>query len=82
MAGTPLYMSPEQLDPDLKPKEPADVWALGCIMIEMLTGQPYSSLQSKFVKLNQLYYFKKILLQIPKSSTKHSILVNSYTNAL
>ena len=40
--GTPQYMSPEQFDSDnYGPiKEPTDIWALACIMVEMLTGEP------------------------------------------
>jgi serine/threonine-protein kinase len=38
--GTPGYMSPEQLraDPNIGPT--ADVYALGCILFEILAGQP------------------------------------------
>ena len=37
--GTPLYMSPELVEE--KPYDhTADLWALGCILYELFTGQP------------------------------------------
>ncbi|KAI4314973.1 hypothetical protein L6164_027827 [Bauhinia variegata] len=37
--GTPLSMSPESVN-DNEYEPPADVWALGCAVVEMVTGKP------------------------------------------
>ena len=40
--GTPMYLSPEQAKSELQQIGPAsDIWALGMIAFELLTGQPY-----------------------------------------
>jgi len=42
--GSPLYMSPEQLRSTRDVDEKADIWALGVILYEMLTGtEPFSA---------------------------------------
>ncbi|KAJ0040523.1 hypothetical protein Pint_28035 [Pistacia integerrima] len=37
--GTPLYMSPEAVN-DNEYESPGDIWALGCAVVEMMTGKP------------------------------------------
>ena len=38
--GTPHYMSPEQATGDLSVGAATDVYALGCVLYEMLVGEP------------------------------------------
>lgn len=39
--GTPSYMAPEQIDPELGPADrPVDLYAAGAILFEMMTGRP------------------------------------------
>lgn len=38
MLGTPLYMSPEHMRPDVEVGCESDVWALGIVLWELLTG--------------------------------------------
>nr|XP_011464683.1 PREDICTED: mitogen-activated protein kinase kinase kinase 1-like [Fragaria vesca subsp. vesca] len=37
--GTPMYLAPETLRFN-EQEEPSDIWALGCIVLEMITGEP------------------------------------------
>ncbi|NUP13126.1 MAG: protein kinase [Polyangiaceae bacterium] len=38
--GSPLYMSPEQMESPRDADERADVWSMGVILYELLTGKP------------------------------------------
>lgn len=37
--GTPMYLSPEAVVDNVQ-ESPCDIWAFGCIVLEMLTGKP------------------------------------------
>lgn len=60
--GTPIYMSPEQLRhvPDLD--ERTDIWSLGAVLYELLTGEP------RFTGETHSQVSREILAQAPASA--------------
>jgi serine/threonine-protein kinase len=61
--GTPYYMSPEQASADRVPSAASDVYALGCVLYEMLVGEPpYTGASAQAV-------LAKILMEEAKAPT-------------
>ncbi|MEQ9652783.1 MAG: serine/threonine-protein kinase, partial [Sandaracinaceae bacterium] len=61
LVGTPAYMAPEQVRAESRVGATADVWGLGCVLYECLTGTPAFRAQHVMALL------AKILLDEPPS---------------
>ena len=66
ISGTPDYMSPEQCRGGAEVGPPADVYALGCVLMEMLTGDPPFQGQQGELLAQQLH------VPAPRLSTRRS----------
>lgn len=61
--ATRWYRAPELLLGDTKYSKSVDIWAIGCIMGELIEGQPVFPGESE---IDQLYLIQKVLGPLPK----------------
>ncbi|EEF43833.1 ATP binding protein, putative [Ricinus communis] len=72
IAGTPVYMAPEVARGEHQ-GFPADVWALGCTIIEMATGRPpWTTISDPVSALYQIGY-SGMVPEIPSFMSKQAI---------
>ncbi|XP_065852924.1 mitogen-activated protein kinase kinase kinase 20-like [Euphorbia lathyris] len=70
LEGTLRYMAPETIIDEIQ-EYPCDIWALGCIVLEMLTGKKVwigMEIDEIFAKISYLYQFPNIPPQISEEA--------------
>jgi serine/threonine protein kinase len=79
MIGTPAYMSPEQARGESQLGPGVDVWALGCVLYEMLSGRtPYAGQTPMAIRAKVLFDMHQPLApQCPEAPAALAELVES-----
>jgi len=73
--GTPYYMSPEQASADRTPDSRSDIYSLGCVLYEALTGAPpHAGVSAQAV-------LAKILTEVPRPVTTERAAVPANVDA-
>jgi serine/threonine-protein kinase len=72
--GTPYYMSPEQATADRDPSPQSDVYRLGCVLYEMLVGEP------PFTGSSAQAILGKIITADPLAPSSHRATVPAHVN--
>jgi non-specific serine/threonine protein kinase/serine/threonine-protein kinase len=75
--GTPLYMSPEQLSDTADVDTRSDIYALGAIFYEVLTGTP--PIQAKTLKKGGLEAMRRIMAEVQPPRPSRRILEETRT---
>jgi serine/threonine protein kinase/F0F1-type ATP synthase assembly protein I len=65
LIGTPRYMSPEQILEKRNPTPAADLWAFGCILFELLNGDPPFE-SNNIMALGHEIMTKTLRFEVPK----------------
>ncbi|KAK9279641.1 hypothetical protein L1049_013320 [Liquidambar formosana] len=55
LRGTPMYLSPEAVVEYLQ-ESPSDIWALGCVVLEMLTGKKPWEMEPDMINVQRLMH--------------------------
>jgi serine/threonine protein kinase len=78
MLGTPRYMSPEQCKSSARVDHRSDIYALGCILFEMVTGQsPYSGDAGELIAKHQLAPVPRARAVRPEVSAYLDVLIST-----
>lgn len=69
--GTQMYLSPESVEYGVQ-EQPSDIWALGCVVLSMLTGKPPWDLKPKQGKKKLKQLIVKEVPVIPSGISKEA----------